>query len=99
MPFYEYKCPDCGHQFEELQSFNDPPIKVCPTCGKGNVKKLLSRSSFVLKGGGWYKDHYGLKSSESKGGESKRSESTGSSDNSSGSAGSKSANNSSTSEK
>ena len=72
MPFYEYKCPDCGHQFEELQSFNDPPITVCPQCAKTNVKKMLSRSSFVLKGGGWYKDHYGLKgSSDSKSGESK----------------------------
>ena len=70
MPFYEYKCPDCGHRFEELQSFNDPPISVCPMCSKENVKKLLSRSSFVLKGGGWYKDHYGLKPSGGSAGDS-----------------------------
>ncbi|MBM74517.1 MAG: FmdB family transcriptional regulator [Proteobacteria bacterium] len=71
MPFYEYKCPDCGHRFEELQSFNDPPITACPMCSKGNVKKLLSRSSFVLKGGGWYKDHYGLKQTGSSASDSK----------------------------
>jgi predicted nucleic acid-binding Zn ribbon protein len=45
-----------------MQKFSDDPIKVCPTCQAANVKKLVSATSFVLKGGGWYKDHYGLKS-------------------------------------
>ena len=66
MPIYEYRCPDCGHQFEAIQKMSDDPISVCPECGKEQVKKLISQTSFVLKGGGWYKDHYGLK----KGGDS-----------------------------
>jgi len=61
MPIYEYRCPDCGHDFEALQKFSDDPIKDCPSCKAGNVKKRISATSFVLKGGGWYKDHYGLK--------------------------------------
>ena len=62
MPLYEYRCPDCGHKFEALQSFSADPLTDCPSCGGDNVSKLVSRTSFVLKGGGWYKDHYGLKS-------------------------------------
>lgn len=61
MPIYEYACPDCGHKFDEIQKFTDEPIAVCPKCAATNVKKLISATSFVLKGGGWYKDHYGLK--------------------------------------
>ena len=64
MPIYEYGCQRCGHTFERLQKVSEAPIDECPACGaQGDVKKLISRSSFVLKGGGWYKDHYGLKSS------------------------------------
>ncbi len=62
MPIYEYACPDCGHEFEEMQKFTDDPMRECPACHAGNVKKLISRTNFVLAGGGWYKDHYGLKS-------------------------------------
>lgn len=65
MPIYEYRCPDCGHQFEALQKMSDDPLTDCPACSQHNVKKLISRSAFLLKGGGWYKDHYGLKSSGS----------------------------------
>ncbi len=61
MPIYEYACPDCGHKFDEIQKFSDAPITVCPKCAAANVKKLISQTSFILKGGGWYKDHYGLK--------------------------------------
>ncbi len=61
MPIYEYACPDCGKKFDELQKFDDPPVTTCPGCQGGNVKKLISATSFVLKGGGWYADHYGLK--------------------------------------
>ena len=71
MPIYEYGCQRCGHAFERLQKVSDAPIDECPACGaQGDVKKLISRSSFVLKGGGWYKDHYGLKSSGDSGSES-----------------------------
>ena len=50
---------------------SDDPPSVCPECEHdGSIKKLVSRTSFVLKGGGWYKDHYGLKGSGSSGGDS-----------------------------
>jgi len=61
VPIYEYQCPDCGYQFEQLQKISDEPIRVCPNCEQTHVRKLVSQTSFVLKGGGWYKDHYGLK--------------------------------------
>ena len=61
MPFYEWKCknPSCDHVFETLQSMRelDP---LCPKC-KSKVRRLISKTSFQLKGDGWYKDHYGLK--------------------------------------
>ncbi|NPA15755.1 MAG: zinc ribbon domain-containing protein [Deferribacteres bacterium] len=60
MPIYEYKCTSCGYRFEKLQSFHDEPVKVCPKCG-GEVKKLISRSSFILKGSGWYVTDYARK--------------------------------------
>ena len=59
MPIYEYACESCGHRFDKLMRMSDP-APACPEC-EGAVRKLISASSFVLKGGGWYKDHYGLK--------------------------------------
>ena len=67
MPIYEYACPDCGHNFDVLQKMSDPLVSVCPKCNAENVRKLVSATNFVLKGGGWYKDHYGLKSGDSEG--------------------------------
>jgi len=63
MPIYEYQCTGCSHRFEALQKISEEPLKDCPSCEDGEVTKLISRTSFVLKGGGWYKDHYGLKPS------------------------------------
>jgi putative FmdB family regulatory protein len=57
MPVYEYECPKCEKILEVQQKMTDEPLSVCPECG-GNVKKLISRSSFQLKGGGWYADGY-----------------------------------------
>lgn len=65
MPIYEYKCPACGHGFERMMKLADP-LPACPECGHHEVRKLISQTSFVLKGGGWYSDHYGLKSSTTK---------------------------------
>ncbi|MEO0279191.1 MAG: FmdB family zinc ribbon protein [candidate division WOR-3 bacterium] len=67
MPVYEYKCESCNYKFEKLQSFNDEPEKLCPKCG-GAVKKLISRSSFVLKGTGWYSTDYKSSSTSSSSG-------------------------------
>jgi putative FmdB family regulatory protein len=57
MPTYEYKCKACGNEFEYQQRISDPPKSVCEQCG-GTLEKLISRSSFLLKGSGWYKDLY-----------------------------------------
>jgi len=58
MPIYEYRCLDCGHQFELMQKFSDPPAETCTSCS-GSVQKLISRSAFHLKGSGWYVTDYG----------------------------------------
>ena len=66
MPIYEYRCLDCGHQFELMQKFSDPPVETCTSCA-GTVQKLISRSAFHLKGSGWYVTDYGRNgSAESK---------------------------------
>lgn len=80
MPIYEYGCAACGHEFEEWQKVTDPPIKKCPVCGKRKVQKLVSVSSFHLKGGGWYADLYGSAGSGSNGKSGASSKSSGSSD-------------------
>jgi putative FmdB family regulatory protein len=58
MPLYEYRCLKCGHEMEVLQKFDDPPLRRCQKC-RSKVEKLISRSSFQLKGGGWYDQGYG----------------------------------------
>jgi putative FmdB family regulatory protein len=66
MPIYEYQCQKCG-TFEATQRITDKPLAKCPTC-KGKVKKLISNTSFQLKGTGWYVTDYARKG---KNGESK----------------------------
>jgi len=56
MPIYEYECGACG-RFEVIQKMSDQPLTSCEKCGQP-VQKLVSQSSFALKGGGWYKDLY-----------------------------------------
>lgn len=69
MPLYEYQCDACHHRFERIQKFSDPPVDVCPQCGKGPVQKLLSSPAIQFKGSGWYVTDYAKKSSsESKDG-------------------------------
>ncbi len=58
MPIYEYECKKCEKIFEVQQKISDDPLSQCPDCGSG-VEKLISQSSFHLKGGGWYADGYG----------------------------------------
>jgi putative FmdB family regulatory protein len=63
MPLYEYQCDACHHRFERIQKFSDPPVDVCPQCGKGPVQKLLSSPAIQFKGSGWYVTDYAKKSS------------------------------------
>jgi len=58
MPVYEYQCSACEFEFERAQRISEAPVKKCPKCGKQKAKRLISRTSFVLKGGGWYGDLY-----------------------------------------
>lgn len=58
MPIYEYKCEHCGEKFDVLQKFNEAPLAECILCHAGPVKKLISVSSFVLKGAGFYVNDY-----------------------------------------
>jgi putative FmdB family regulatory protein len=62
MPIYEYGCENCGREFEEWQKFSDPPVTQCRECG-GHTRRLISQSTFVLKGTGWYVTDYGRSSS------------------------------------
>ena len=75
MPIYEYKCQKCG-TFETTQKITDKPLGKCPTC-KGKVKKLISNTSFQLKGTGWYVTDYARKgqNGESKSGNGSKSSS------------------------
>ncbi len=56
MPIYEYRCPKCG-TFETTQRITEPALKRCPTC-KSKVERMISATSFVLKGSGWYATDY-----------------------------------------
>lgn len=67
MPLYEYECEACGNRFERIQKFSDPPVDVCPKCGKGPVRKLLSSPAIQFKGSGWYITDYAKKSSRDAG--------------------------------
>jgi len=64
MPIYEYGCDSCGREFEEWQKFSDPPVDSCRYCG-GKARRLISQSTFVLKGSGWYVTDYGRKDGSS----------------------------------
>ncbi|WP_022853126.1 FmdB family zinc ribbon protein [Thermodesulfatator atlanticus] len=60
MPIYEYECENCGRHYEVWQKITDEPLTTCEAC-KGKLRKLVSQSSFVLKGSGWYVTDYARK--------------------------------------
>lgn len=68
MPIYEYACGKCEREFEVEQRITDDPIKSCPHCRSRKVRRLISQTSFVLKGGGWYSDLYSSGGKAGKGG-------------------------------
>ncbi len=57
MPIYEYECQSCNEELEVCQSLSEDPLSICPSCD-GELKKIISMSSFQLKGGGWFADGY-----------------------------------------
>ncbi len=57
MPIYEYECTKCGKHHEIMQKITAKPLSECSECG-GKMKKMISSSSFVLKGTGWYATDY-----------------------------------------
>jgi putative FmdB family regulatory protein len=64
LPLYPYRCTQCGHRFEKIQSFSAEPEKVCPKCG-GPVERILTAPGLQFKGAGWYVNDYSSKSSSS----------------------------------
>ena len=70
MPLYEYECEACQRRFERIQKFSDPQVEVCPNCGKGPVRKLLSSPAIQFKGSGFYITDYAKKSTSEAGGKS-----------------------------
>ncbi len=60
MPIYEYKCQQCGLQFEKRQSVSDAPLTTCEKC-HGKLEKQWSLSGFQFKGAGWYVTDYAAK--------------------------------------
>jgi putative FmdB family regulatory protein len=66
MPIYEYKCNSCQHVCDILQKINDEPKTLCPECAKNSLVKLVSSTSFQLKGTGWYATDFKNPSSATK---------------------------------
>ena len=54
MPTYQYRCTDCGHEFEAVQKFSDDALTECPECG-GKLRKVYNAVGVVFKGSGFYK--------------------------------------------
>ncbi len=68
MPIYRYRCEACGTTSEVFARMSDPPPDTCPECGGGPMRKAVARTSFQLKGGGWYAQGYAGGSGGSTGG-------------------------------
>ncbi|MGH2521360.1 MAG: FmdB family zinc ribbon protein [Anaerolineales bacterium] len=59
MPVYTYRCQSCGVEFKKIQTFSDTPLKRCPECRTGAVRRVLQLPVIVFKGSGWYStDHH-----------------------------------------
>lgn len=65
MPTYQYRCKQCGNEFEKVQSFSDESTPKCPSCGtrsKKNISKVFGQVGISFKGSGFYKNDHGKKS-------------------------------------
>lgn len=76
MPTYEYRCPECGHDFEKFQRMSDEPVAACPECDAAAVRRLSGGAGLLFKGSGFYitdsrsESYKSAAKSESGGGES-----------------------------
>lgn len=80
MPIYEYRCKQCGTQFEKMRRVSDDSPVLCSACNGADTEKLLSKTSFVLKGSGWYVTDYARGGQNKESGADSKSESPVSSD-------------------
>lgn len=55
---YTYKCDDCEHKFEQCQKITDDPLIYCPECNEPKLKRVITGSTFILKGTGWYETDF-----------------------------------------
>ena len=67
MPIYPYICESCSYEFDRLQKISDEPLKVCPECGTGALRRKLTAAAFHLKGTGWYETDFKDKKDKGKG--------------------------------
>ena len=84
MPIYEYRCQGCDDHFEVMQKVGDRRLRTCKKCS-GKLEKLISRTSFQLRGGGWFNSGYSVPSSKGSSSDSKSSDGSDSSKKDSGS--------------
>ena len=82
MPTYDYRCRDCGHEFEAVQSFSDDALTECPECG-GSLRKVFGNIGVTFKGSGFYKTDHGSRSKTSSSSSTSSSDSSSSSSSSS----------------
>ena len=75
MPTYQYACTECGHAFEQVQSFSDDTLTTCPEC-EGRLRKLFNAVGVVFKGSGFYRTDSRSGSSATDGGSSSSSTSS-----------------------
>src|SRR5258708_19062500 len=75
MPIYEYKCQQCGTNFEKRQSVSDEPLTTCEKC-HGKLEKQWSLSGFQFKGAGWYVTDYSGKNADKSSGSAEKTSST-----------------------
>jgi putative FmdB family regulatory protein len=75
MPIYEYECKKCHKMTEVMQKISDPGPAKCPHCGSKRIERVMSQTSFQLKGDGWYITDYSRKDKEKK--SSKKSDDSG----------------------
>ncbi|SHF78020.1 putative regulatory protein, FmdB family [Desulfacinum infernum DSM 9756] len=76
MPIYEYECTKCGQITEAMQKFSDPPLTECDHC-HGELRKMISMSTFHLKGSGWYVTDYAGRKQNANSSSSKNEDSSG----------------------